>query len=122
MKQRKVTGELLNSIPVIRPGNFLVRIFPETCGTDDLSNVCDGVFHAGEDGGRGVPHTRRSPDGELPWNSTPEVSRHRRWTWDMTPSRHSQIRGIQTKRYNKEILKPDTGSVWFFHAGDLNPG
>jgi hypothetical protein len=40
----------------------------------------------------------------------------------MTPSRHSQIRGIQKKRYNKEIFAPDTGPVWFFHAGDTNPG
>jgi hypothetical protein len=38
------------------------------------------------------------------------------------PSRHSQIRGIQKKRYNKKILKPVTGSVWFFHTGGTNPG
>jgi hypothetical protein len=43
-------------------------------------------------------------------------------TRGMTPSRHPKIRGIQKKRYNKEILKPDTGFVWFFHVGDLNPG
>ena len=64
----------------------------------------------------------RSPDGALPGNSTPEAPRLRRRTRDMTPSRHSQIRGIQKKRYNKEILKPVAGSVWFFHVGDQNPG
>jgi hypothetical protein len=28
------------------------------------------------------------------------------------PSRHSQIRGIQKKRYNKVILKPDLSPDW----------
>jgi hypothetical protein len=32
----------------------------------------------------------------------------------MIPSRHSQIRGIQKKRYNEKIFAPYTGSSWFF--------
>ena len=40
----------------------------------------------------------------------------------MTPPGPPKIRGIQEKRYNKEIFAPDTGSVKFFHAVDPNPG
>jgi hypothetical protein len=50
------------------------------------------------------------------------VNNLRQKTWDMTPFRHSQIRGIQENRYNKEIFAPDTGFVWVFHVDDPNPG
>jgi hypothetical protein len=75
-------------------------------------------------GGMGVEGTpcRRSSERALPGTSTPATLRLRRRTRSMTPSRHAKIRGIQKKRYNKEILKPIAGSVWFFHAGDPNPG
>jgi hypothetical protein len=39
-----------------------------------------------------------------------------------SPPGPPKIRGIQKKRYNKEIFAPDTGSVKFFHAVDPNPG
>ena len=71
----------------------------------------EGTLTAGDRGG-----------GALPGPRTPEASRLRRRTRGTTPSRHYKIRGIQKKRYNNEILKPDTGSVWFFHVDDQNPG
>ena len=40
----------------------------------------------------------------------------------MTPSRDIKIRGIQEKRYNKEIFASYTGSVWFLYVDALNPG
>ena len=74
------------------------------------------------DGGGEAPLRRRSPDGALPRTSTLEAPRLRRRTRALTPSYHSKIRGIQKKRYNKEIFAPDTGPVSFSHDGGKNPG
>ena len=74
------------------------------------------------DGGGGAPPGRCSSEGVPQGNCISEAPRLRRRTHGMTPSWHSQIRGIPEKRYNKVILKPFAGSVCFFHAGDLNPG
>jgi hypothetical protein len=45
MKERKVTGELLNLIPAIRPGNFFGAHIPGDLRSEDLPDVGDGGFH-----------------------------------------------------------------------------
>jgi hypothetical protein len=74
------------------------------------------------DRGGEAPLGRCSSEGVPQGDCISEAPRLRRRTRSMTPSRHSQIRGIQKKRYNKEIFAPDTGPVSFSHDSGKNPG